>query len=232
MKNFFQINQFYQLCEELFKGWLDKHAKIQSDDLLNSICDVGHPPYPYWIAENNDTPLFLLSVSPMIEDGVNLGQDTFHDYLSFSNSFKFKINNSIDSVNRSIPLSEYLDFAKNNEFNSLMSLYAIPFVTKKFDLDEYFNQLRNSFTLFGYYLSLESFLLNKPVLIFHPVNERIELGEEEWKQDRQLMFQMELSNFDFDTTQYSILELDSQGRPNKVMLSDSLNYVVIYLSAN
>ena len=50
------LNDYYQLCEELFLGWKED-KKLKDDRLLGDIVDLTYPPEPYVILKQGDAPL-------------------------------------------------------------------------------------------------------------------------------------------------------------------------------
>lgn len=229
MENFFQMNDFYQLCKELFQGWSTNHSRIQKDNLLNSLCDIRYPPVPYLIVENKDNPIFVLSLFPNINHVIgNKNINEVHkDYLKLSSGIEIDLDDCIDTLNPEIKISECINFAKGKNFNSLMHVFTIPFGIKNLDFDKYSNELKCSFTLFGYYLSLEVFLMNRPTLVYHSMEKNGLINDETWRDEEILLFQMNLAGFDMESIKFLVLS-NEEGNTNKSLLTDGLNYVVLY----
>ena len=64
MKELNLMNDYYELCDELYFGWLAKDEKINSDSLISDLFDFSLPPEPYLILKNGDTPLYILNSFP------------------------------------------------------------------------------------------------------------------------------------------------------------------------
>jgi len=227
MKELFLMNDYYQLCEELFLGWKEEDKKLKDDRLLGDIVDLTFPPEPYVILKQGDTPLFILnsttSLKNMNNPKLNLKSKKYIEFarelgeqyvsLDYHSSFFTKTYNKID-------------LATDLGFNSVIDIATIPFFSKDLNQSKIINEIRTSYILFAYMNSLQIFLFDKSVLIPVQIESEEEINLEYIKKNDWLLFQLNLLEVSVDELKMSIIDKQN-GRIRKTLFRAKNKYLLI-----
>ncbi|MDB9931335.1 hypothetical protein OAD28_01265 [Flavobacteriales bacterium] len=227
MKDLYLMNDFYQLCEELFAEWKEGSKELVDDSLLTSLVDLSFPPQPYVILKQGDMPLFILKsnaertteLSPIldletkkyIEFARELGEYyTLTDYQTDFNHKSFK----------KIHLTTELGF------NAVIDIATIPFFSRDLNKSKVINEIRTSYILFAYTLSLQTFLFDKSVLIPINIDPTDEICLETLKKNEWLLFQLNILEVPIESLK--MVDLDKQnGQVTRALFSLNNKHVLI-----
>lgn len=221
------MNDFYELCEELFSEWKKGSKELVDDTLLRSLVDLSFPPQPYVILRNGDMPLFILTS--------NAERTTEQSHILDSESKNYVgIARELGEQNVSLDYHSCfftknfnkVDFATDLGFNAVIDIATIPFFSRDLNKSKVINEIRTSYILFAYTLSLQTFLFDKSVLIPINIDPTDEICLETLKKNEWLLFQLNILEVPIESLK--MVDLDKQnGQVTRALFSLNNKHVLI-----